>query len=326
MAFCLRCAIHRAQLIPAITSRNHPVTASIRASHGCPRASRVRTSAPARRRRAAPPQPFATFPQATIRYASVMLAKLPPLFEASADALLTRLSSHIDDTMLWDIAGADYGRQASEHHAVLRRMRDTGFVPRPDWVPQEVLELIRWSEPDQPDWLPGDRGARGHWMRAFCCAALLRMAGETGDRTHTSFNETVVGLTTSLVALDAAFWREAGTFFAWFIDRMAGFSYRSEEPFVAVALLWCALHDDKIPDAAIGSLCSWIADREEAQAYQGAGAANGHGWLHRLSHHDQRRATWRALGRKMAKLDLQGRSEQARDWVTLIALALAEEL
>ena len=278
--------------------------------------------------RQASPNPhhsLATFPQATIRYVSMMLATSPPLFDVPADALLTRLASHIDDTMLWDIAGADYGRQASEHHAVLRRMRDTGFVPPPDWVPQEVLELIRWSEPDQPDWKPGDRGPRGHWMRAFCCAALLRMAGETGDGAHVSFNETVVGLVTSLAALNVGPWSEACAFLAWFRDRMAGFGDRSEEPFIAVGLLWCALRDDGIPDAAIVSLCRWVADREEAQAYEGAGAANGHGWLHRLSYHDQRRAAWRAPGREMAGLGLQGRSEEARDWVALIALALAEE-
>ena len=41
---------------------------------------------------------------------------------------------------------------------------------------REVLELIRWSEPDDPDWSPGGQGPRGHWMRLFACTVRVRLA------------------------------------------------------------------------------------------------------------------------------------------------------
>lgn len=40
------------------------------------------------------------------------------------------------------------------------------------------MELVRWSEPDQKGWKPGSTGKRGHWMRLFCCAMLLRLSAE----------------------------------------------------------------------------------------------------------------------------------------------------
>jgi len=254
-----------------------------------------------------------------------MPPSFPRLFEPNDGALLQSLASHVDEWMLREIAEADYGMRANEHYAALRPMRDSGFVPEPDWVPQEVLELVRWSEPDQPDWKPGGQGARGHWMRAFCCASLLRMAGEKGMRAHVSFNETVAGLVASLDAVNAALWMEAVSFLAWFIDRMAESGDREEEPFVGVGLLYCALHVDAIPDQSITDLCQWIISREEAESQGPMGTANDLGWLHRISFHNQRREIWKMLGEKMAVLDLPCRSRDAREWVGLIAMSLAEE-
>lgn len=253
-----------------------------------------------------------------------MPARCPRLFEPHDGFLLEHLSGQIDDSMLWEIAEADYGLQARDHHAVLRRMRDEGFVPTPDWVPQEVLELIRWSQPDQPDWKPGGVGDRGHWMRAFCCASLLRMAGTSDGGTYVSFNETVAGLVASLDALDVGLWAEAGCFLTWFMERYAGFPDRHEEPFFGVALLLCALRTSSVPDVAIVDLCRWTIDREEAEAQAPFGTANDCGWLHRITSFGQRRETWRLLGAKMASLDLHARSGDAREWVGLISMALTE--
>ncbi len=254
-----------------------------------------------------------------------MAAPFPAPIEPHPGLLLAKLARQVDEAMLRDIAEADYAQQANEHYAVLRRMRDEGFVPMPEWVPQEVLELIRWSQPDQPGWMPGGQGERGHWMRAFCCASLLRMAGEKGMRPHVSFNETTVALVASLDTLNAGLWAETGALLNWFIDRLAMERDRGEEPFIGVALLYCALHVAAVPDPSITALCRWTIDREQEEAFGPMGAANDGGWLHRISHHDQRRETWRTVGRRMASLDLSFRSVELREWVALIATSLAED-
>ena len=254
-----------------------------------------------------------------------MSESFPCLFEPDQGVLLERLASHVDEGMLREIAEADYGMEANEHYAALRPMRDSGFVPEPGWVPQEVLELIRWSEPDRPDWKPGSQGPRGHWMRAFCCASLLRMTGEKDMGVHVSFNETAVGLVASLDALDAPLWAEAGAFLVWFMGRMAESRDCDEEPFLGVGLLYCALHVEAVPDPSIVDLCRWIVSREEEEAQRPWGTTDDRGWLHRISPHDLRRGTWKMLGGKMAALDLRRRSEDVREWVGLIATSLAED-
>jgi hypothetical protein len=90
---------------------------------------------------------------------------LTPLFQAK-----------IDEGMLREIAEADYGWKADECYALLQPILKTGLVASDDFNLREVLELIRWSEPDDPDWSPGGQGPRGHWMRLFACTALVRLA------------------------------------------------------------------------------------------------------------------------------------------------------
>ena len=93
--------------------------------------------------------------------------------------MLSEISKHITDDMLAEIALADYGQDQEKHLAALRRLRDTGtFVKPMHWHPCEVLELMRNSQPDDPSWKPGGSGTRGHWARAFACAALLRAKQE----------------------------------------------------------------------------------------------------------------------------------------------------
>src|ERR1700761_2888417 len=95
-------------------------------------------------------------------------------FSPDPNALLRLVSKHVNESMLNEIAAADYGDKVAEHLAPLRQIRDGRSLRAPmRWEPREVLELIRWSEPDIPDWKPGSSGERGHWMRAFCCSALL---------------------------------------------------------------------------------------------------------------------------------------------------------
>ena len=85
--------------------------------------------------------------------------------EPDQDALLLELSNHITDEMLAPIALADYGRDQDQHLARLHLLRDQHiFVDPMHWYPCEVLELVRYSEPDGG---PASDRMRDHWIRAL---------------------------------------------------------------------------------------------------------------------------------------------------------------
>lgn len=98
-----------------------------------------------------------------------MIRDLLSSLDPDNDRLLASISRRISDEMLAEIALADFGQQQQRHLAPLLHLRDTGeFIPPMHFYPCEVLEVTRNSE---PDWTAG---MRGHWQRAFACAALLR--------------------------------------------------------------------------------------------------------------------------------------------------------
>ena len=80
--------------------------------------------------------------------------------------------------MLEEIATADYGFDQFEHATALENIVVSGDISDPlEWHPREVLNLIRWSEPDLPGRSPGASGRDGHVMRAFACTVLLVAGG-----------------------------------------------------------------------------------------------------------------------------------------------------
>src|SRR4051812_24967850 len=104
-----------------------------------------------------------------------MVVGLLNKFEPGGGFLFRGILAHVADGMLGGISLADYGSDAVEHLAALRVLRETGRFPdESGWIPMEVLQLIRWSEPENPEWKPGRTGEFGQWMRAFSCAAILR--------------------------------------------------------------------------------------------------------------------------------------------------------
>ena len=252
-------------------------------------------------------------------YPNGMALQFPKIFEPDPRKLLSAVASHIDNSMLLEIAKADYGDQIEEHLAALRPVRDQNLAPSEAWVPSEVLELVRWSEPDQPDWHPGGRGERGHWMRAFCCVALLRMEGERLIRF--GIEDTTAILVESVEILNAGLWDELGALLTWLVDQTANSDYDSQDPVLGVALLQCVLRIESVTDASIIALCEWTWAREKEQstllAFDGS-------WFHRVVTYSVRQRTWRSLESKMMTLDLQARSKDVRDWVGKIGAALAE--
>ena len=185
-------------------------------------------------------------------------------FEPEPDGLLRAISGHINDEMLEWISTADYGIRADEHLIALRRVRDTSTFPADlYWCPAEVMELIRWSEPEDPDWKPGRTGEFGHWMRAFCCAALLRATQEPwnyGDGVGT--DSTVVQMTLSLCVLPVDFTAHAVKFLAWLLLNFDLDGRDDQVCSYAVCLLWFALRQPS-PVAAetLISFAEWIVGR-----------------------------------------------------------------
>lgn len=158
-----------------------------------------------------------------------MIGLLAPLAPNEL-ALKAIFRTHVNDGMLREVAEADYGWQADLYFPLLIQLRDDGSPPSPHL--REVLELIRWSEPEDPAWKPGATGERGHWMRLFCCIALMRMPFFD--------TPTLAQLTASAVELGEPATRGAAAVLAWRYLHDPG--HAEDAAFLAFAILLLAAH------------------------------------------------------------------------------------
>jgi len=226
--------------------------------------------------------------------------------------------------MLNEIAAADYGYKAEENLAPLWQIRGEGlFVTPLRWRPREVLELIRWSNPEDPKHKPGLPGERGHWMRAFACSALLRAAGEVGNEDlRSGWNQTLMQLIGSLRAVGPELYEPAAAFLAWLVLRVDADGDTEELGFLMMGLLWFALHlRSAIPDDVVVALAERIAAEAQRSARRWDMAPER--WLLGTTFFDKYHADWERLGVTLAEIDLGDRSSDARDWVGLIGSELA---
>jgi len=135
--------------------------------------------------------------------------------------LLALIADRIDDSMLREIAEADYGMQSDIYLAGLRGLRDLHELPAPDWARggwnDEVLELVRWSRPEVAGWRPGGEGERGHWMRAFCCTALMLRHPQSiqANADDGGFNQTLAAWLDSIAQLDPILRPAAAELLRW---------------------------------------------------------------------------------------------------------------
>jgi hypothetical protein len=102
-----------------------------------------------------------------------MLTNSLQRLEPADNPLLTLIFQHVDDSMLLEMAKADYGKDVEIHLAALHQIRANN-IPMPlKWHPQEVLELTRWTEWDSLSAQDGAISTRNHWMRLFACTVLI---------------------------------------------------------------------------------------------------------------------------------------------------------
>jgi hypothetical protein len=108
-----------------------------------------------------------------------MLTHFLDQLEPSDQPLLDLIFEHVDDSMLFDMAKADYGDDVEIHLAALHQIKAKNIpVPLP-WHPAEVLCLARWTELDNLITQDGvvlqakRSTERDHWMRLFACTVLI---------------------------------------------------------------------------------------------------------------------------------------------------------
>jgi hypothetical protein len=186
-------------------------------------------------------------------------AELLTVFPPSGQLLLDVTRREIDDEMLDDIARADYGMDADLHLAALQPIRDDGVIPRAmEWHPREVLELIRWSEPENAELQPGAAGRRGHLMRTFACAVLLR--ADADREVDTAVEATLAHCLSGTKVLGQGISEAAGSFLTWRIPTMAS----GERWLFSLGLLILAMRfrNDQITDRILGDAAEWFLAEE----------------------------------------------------------------
>jgi hypothetical protein len=255
-----------------------------------------------------------------------MIAELLSRLEPDGDALLPAISAHVTDEMLECISMADYGSDAAEHLVALRTLRETGGFPeKSGWIPMEVLQLTRWSEPENPEWKPGRTGEFGHWMRAFACAAILRAEHEPWNYHYNdgSTDSTTIQLVLSLDALPVDLKREAARNFAWLILKSDPDGQNDSIREYGVALLWFALQlKPRVADEDLIALAQWVVRRADELKWDPRVAEFS--GLKGMVIGCQKRSGWEIFGVKMAEMDLRGRSVELQTWVRLIAEQLVD--
>lgn len=257
------------------------------------------------------------------------LGALPRVVEPDADGLLRRIAPRIDDGMLREMAAADYDRDTDAHLAHLQSFRSTGQSPSPiAFEPKEVLELIRWSEPDVEDWYPGGSKARGHWMRVFACACLLKMGQETANiGTLEGQNQTVVQFIESIEALNAGLETDAAALLAWCISQLypVRHAHLDELPFFGVGLLMLCLQADPRPGSeSLISLCEWIAQCEALAARQDVTGGGGGRWLLSITTANIHYGKWEKFGARLSAMATTEGSASLKSWLALFGQLLQE--
>jgi len=178
--------------------------------------------------------------------------------------LLGLLAPLINEEMLRTIADADYGMDVDAHLAALRRIHAGEMWTPLAWEPREVLELVRWSEPDDPTghWNPKMMGQTGHLQRAFACTALLLAAALPENRTLLlgGENATIIQLIASLLTLAETMQRAGARLLS---ERLLALDLEDDDrPFFALGILLLAAALPDTEPAHLADLATWVLDEE----------------------------------------------------------------
>jgi hypothetical protein len=254
-----------------------------------------------------------------------MIIEFLNAFAPDPDCLLREISRHVDDEILAEIAAADYGEDRELNRAALQPIRDSGVFPEKlGFVPMEVLELIRWSEPEDPDWKPGRVGEPGHWMRVFSCAAILRAEHPPNVYLYNdgSVDSTVIQMLLSIELLPVDLYLQACKSIAWLLLQSGPEGGNDSVRVYGVALLWCALHvAPKVPDELLVAFTQWVTRRADELNWKPN--PEGRSGLREMVLDCQKQRAWEFLGVQLCEIDLSERSPELQEWIKLIGHELA---
>lgn len=250
-------------------------------------------------------------------------------FKPDGDALLRRISPHVDDAVLDLIADQDpvggAVRRASFIGA-LRNLRDGGplmkqsdFASWDEFYDQDVTDFLQscwFAEPDTDVKKPPWHGTRGHWTRAFASAVLLRSYADVEVRMSVpdNYNDPMIQLIESLRRLDAGFEAETMAALAWFIvhaETADGWNEigHNQRAFAGIGILSLAADSgNMVPHDTVMKLSDWLIAEEE-RAFDGWAEGVGnfpHHWLFRASYTDMHREKWMAIGAELAACNVTG--------------------
>ena len=164
----------------------------------------------------------------------------------------------LDASMIDELAAQDYGDDVAQHREGILSLLTVDRLPeRLPGHPSEVLELMRWSTPDDPTWGSGSKGRRGHLLRLFSCMVLVRI------ETRADPTDSLAVLVDSALALDPAAAQATLRFLAWCRLHEAGDwgSDAADRPFLTFALLLlCAASPSPDRDAVVSGLARALID------------------------------------------------------------------
>jgi hypothetical protein len=255
--------------------------------------------------------------------ASQLLGPLDP----NEGALTPILQANIDESMLREIAAADYGDEADYYYAKLEPLLNTGVVAPDVLNAKEVLELIRWSEPEDPQWSPGGQGVRGHWMRLFACTALVRLAPTHRDWFDGECS-TVAQLVSSAIELGPAVSRSTASVLAWrFLAYPGG---DPDSAFLAFGLLLLAVHLERGEERGqwLKQFAAWVMDEESrsrnALSTWFSSSQYWDQWLTGLTVFNQQEKVWRSLAHRILARPEGDHPSEASEALQLLGEVVAE--
>ncbi|HEV2123128.1 MAG TPA: hypothetical protein VGW38_10185 [Chloroflexota bacterium] len=213
--------------------------------------------------------------------------------------LLDQMRSRLTPAMLSEIAAADHGWKAAEHAQALNTIVKSGVVPDPlPWWPREVLELIRWSEPDDPTWSPGGHGREGNVMRAFSCTVLLVAGGmPENSKSFDGENQTLVQLVASILELGPELLRPAEDLV--YSRLLSGSLVHPDRLFFILGLLILLRlgRNQALTPPQWRVLAEWVDDSEIEARLESYWPDSGH-WLIDTTLFSLRHERWKALARR----------------------------
>lgn len=243
-----------------------------------------------------------------------------------------RICARVTDDMLEEIARADYGMDYEAHLKALRRHKARAATEDlVVWEPQEVLELVRWSEFGDNRTGQVKRPEQDfHLLRTFCCSVLLESYAEPINHGGNLFgmNQTLAQLLASQPFLDEG---DNDCLPAFIASLIAGLpDHEDERAFYGLAwftsLVRLPRRTSEQTRLAIDVLAATEREVERLRkVWPEPPAPSGDIWLLGWTFYDLRHRVWRALGDEFGRIADTESDEALRAALTRVSHLLTVE-